>query len=275
MSVIVQRMNGESLAGDKRISMRVRMKIDLCFNGSLLRRVFLCLLVFGSINVSFALEPTEAEWQTWPPFCKAGFLASQWGKDSATFRGRMPAEQVASYRRNHDSTVGIPGVHHFCMGMVDTNRARTMPKQSNSRRETLDRAVSGIYYSFKDMTTAAPRYSLVTAHYGTALYLSGKRQQAFDAWQQGIEAKPASRESYLAMAEALLWEKKAQEALDVLLRYDQAKETDAADAEAFISHAYIELGLFDKAREHADKAYQLGYPLPGLRNKLERLSGKR
>ena len=77
------------------------------------------------------------------------------------------------------------------------------------------------------------------------------------------------------MAEALLWEKKAQEALDVLLRYDQAKETDAADAEAFISHAYIELGLFDKAREHADKAYQLGYPLPGLRNKLERLSGKR
>jgi hypothetical protein len=61
----------------------------------------------------------------------------------------------------------------------------------------------------------------------------------------------------------------------VLLRYEDAKEDDAADAEAFLSHTYMELGMFDKAREHADKAYQLGYPLPGLRNKIERLSGKK
>ena len=125
------------------------------------------------------------------------------------------------------------------------------------------------------MSPAAPRYSLVTAYYGTALYRSGKRQQAMDMWNKGIEAKPASRESYLAMAEALLAEKKAKEALEVLLRYEAAKESEAADAEAFLGYTYMELGMYDKAREHTDKAYQLGYPLPGLRNKLQRLSGKK
>lgn len=93
-------------------------------------------------------------------------------------------------------------------------------------------------------------------------------------WNRGINAKPASRESYFTMAEALLAEKKAKEALEVLLRYEKAKESDAPDAEAFLAHTYIQLGEYDKARGHSDNAYRLGYTLSGLRNKVERMRKK-
>jgi Tfp pilus assembly protein PilF len=34
---------------------------------------------------------------------------------------------------------------------------------------------------------------------------------------------------------------------------------------------YCDLGKLELARQHADRAYELGYPLPGLRNRLRRL----
>ena len=114
-------------------------------------------------------------------------------------------------------------------------------------------------------------YSLITAYYGTALYRQGKRQEANAMWDKGMQAKPKARESYLAKAEILIAEKKNREALDVLLKYEKAKEADYADAEYFLGHVYFELKQYDKAREHADKAYKLGYPFPGLRKKLERI----
>lgn len=227
----------------------------------------LCLLFFS--NWTKAVEPTEVEWHSWPDFCKAAFLGSQWAQGSP-YLGRMAEAQVNSLR----VSTGIPGPHHFCVGMLYINRARSKGQNSNTAFN-LGRAIDEINYSFSRMTSESARYSLVTAYYGTAFYRSGKRQQAMEMWNKGIEAKPASRESYLAMAEVLLQEKKAKDALDLLLRYEKAKENDAPDAEAFLSHTYIELGDFDKARVHADKAYLLGYPLPGLRNKLERLSKQR
>jgi len=229
----------------------------------------LCLL-FCSGSAVAAANFTEAEWIAWPSYCKAGFLASDWSRGSP-YHGRMPEGQVRSLRQNHDVTVGIPGVHHFCIGMIYTNRAKNM-SAGPKLIETLRNAINEIEYSYSRMSPAAPKFSLVTAYYGTALYRSGKRQQAFDMWNKGIETKPDSRESYLAMAEILLSEKNPKEALEVLNRYESAKTGEAADVEAFLAFTYIELGMNDKAKEHADNAYQLGYPLPGLRNRIERLN---
>jgi hypothetical protein len=168
------------------------------------RDCFVFVICFiSSIRLSMAIAPTESEWRTWPEYCKAAFLYSQWSDETPAYHKEMSMNRVAQIV----STLGIPGAHHFCMGLVDINRARTMSLQSSARRATLERAVSGIYYSLKDMAPAASRYSLVSAYYGTALYLSGKRALATEAWNKGIEAHPASRESYLAMAEALLGEK--------------------------------------------------------------------
>lgn len=45
---------------------------------------------------------------------------------------------------------------------------------------------------------------------------------------------------------------------------------DAAEAHYSIGLLYVEMKEFAAARQHAWKAYELGYPLPGLRNALQR-----
>ena len=244
-------------------------KIFVSANRLIDKLVVLVLMATSSFSVA-AVNISEAEWLTWPAFCKAGFLASDWSRGSP-FAGKMSEAQVRSIRSTHEMSNGIPGVHHFCIGMVYINRAK-VSKTNPKNPELLRNAINDIEYSFSRISPGAPKYSLVTAHYGTALYLSGKRQQAFEIWEKGISTRPESRESYLAMAEALLKEKKPIDALEVLKRYESAKTTETPDAEAFLAFTYIELGQYDKAREHADNAYKLGYPLPGLRSKLERMA---
>lgn len=58
-----------------------------------------------------------------------------------------------------------------------------------------------------------------------------------------------------------------------LQRYEEALELmpESSEAHYNIALLYIELGDFDSANRHAHEAYSLGYPMPGLRNKLERL----
>ena len=49
-----------------------------------------------------------------------------------------------------------------------------------------------------------------------------------------------------------------------------ALQPDSADVRYNVGLFYAEIGEYDKAVENARVAYSLGYPLPGLRNKLAR-----
>jgi hypothetical protein len=46
---------------------------------------------------------------------------------------------------------------------------------------------------------------------------------------------------------------------------------DSAEIQYDIGLVYVELGDYKQANLYAARAYQGGYPLPGLRHKLERL----
>ena len=54
---------------------------------------------------------------------------------------------------------------------------------------------------------------------------------------------------------------------------EKIKSLDAATSSAYVyaSFAYLAIKEYDKALEAAKQAYQLGYPLPGLRDRLKRL----
>ena len=66
---------------------------------------------------------------------------------------------------------------------------------------------------------------------------------------------------------------------DAEQQYLKALEIDDSYAEAHynLGLLYVRKGDLDKASQHADKAYELGFPLPGLKRKIERMaqSGKR
>ena len=72
-------------------------------------------------------------------------------------------------------------------------------------------------------------------------------------------------------ASYLLKTKRPKEALKEL---DAAQALGEDDVNVYynIGLANIELGRYQEAREYAKKAYALGHPLPGLRNKLIRLN---
>ena len=224
-----------------------------------------------SVLMSIVARPAHAdevisavEFMALPEFCLSSFANSD-------FAARVPFEYRA--RRGSASPqggtgytgAGISGGHHFCMGIVYLNRAKRGIAGASAG------AVQEFTYSQTRMDMDAPLYSYVSSYLGQALYRSGKRSHAMKVWAEAISVQPLARESYLAMAEALLSERHPQEALEVLQKFDQVKDVEYADAEHFMAQAYFELKRYDEAKLHLDKAYSLGYPFFGLRDKLKRL----
>jgi tetratricopeptide (TPR) repeat protein len=58
-----------------------------------------------------------------------------------------------------------------------------------------------------------------------------------------------------------------------LEKYDRALELqpDSAEVNYNAGLAYFDVKKYERAKELATKAYSMGYPLPGLRNKLARV----
>lgn len=67
----------------------------------------------------------------------------------------------------------------------------------------------------------------------------------------------------------LLRKGRTQEAVDKLEAADKLGE-DNANLHYNLGLAYVKLGRYDDALRHAHKAYAQGFPLPGLREQLER-----
>jgi tetratricopeptide (TPR) repeat protein len=60
------------------------------------------------------------------------------------------------------------------------------------------------------------------------------------------------------------------DALKVLEKADQVSDGKSAEIPYFLGLVLFDLKRYDEARENARRAYSLGYPLPGLANKLAR-----
>jgi tetratricopeptide (TPR) repeat protein len=211
---------------------------------------------------------TDAEWEAWPDYCKRAFVGSDWGN-----RSRFAKILPASARGAGPASTGIEGPHHFCVGMVYIDRARSAARKAK-RVELLRYAVDEINYSYSRTSTKAPFYPFVSTQLGTAYYRLGQRRNAFEIWISCTEARPRSRECYLAMAQAYLMEDNPKDALDVLLRYDKLKSAPSADAEYFLGHTYFELGRYEEARRHAERASELGYPSSTLKDRLQKVEKK-
>jgi tetratricopeptide (TPR) repeat protein len=92
-------------------------------------------------------------------------------------------------------------------------------------------------------------------------------------FRRAIAFTPTDPTIYLIWGNFLYKKKDMQGAL---AKYSKAVELapDSAEAHYDIGLLYVALGDLPNARLHADKAYQLGYPLPGLRHKLEEAEKK-
>ena len=212
----------------------------------------------GTLSGPVAAESalTAVEWSTLPDYCKAAMLKS-------AYRHIVPPSNklTASWAHSVQNTYGIPGAHHFCMGIVLLDRAK---KGGASYREV----ISELTYSHSEMNSSQSGYPYATHYVATAYYRSGERAKGFNLWQDCIQSQPQSRYCYLSMADVLLIDKRPKDALELLLKYDEVKDAEYPDAEHFIARALYENKRYPEALERAERAAELGYPLNGLRDKL-------
>lgn len=211
---------------------------------------------------------SDFEWAILPDYCKAAILTSYYAS-AAPADYVMPEAQMTQLKSYAAQTLGIEGPHHYCHGVaeMERNKRRLKPNYSTAMDE--------FGYSLQHSGRGSQSYSMISALLGKAQFESGSKADAARTWKRAIQIQPTSKYSYLAFAEALRSERRYKEALEILLVYDKQKIEPAADAEYFLGTTYFDLQMYDEAKVHADKAYELGYPFPALREKLKRLEQKR
>lgn len=220
---------------------------------------FATVVVFSVMSGPVAAESelSPAEWNGLPEYCRAAIVQSGYSH-IAPSTNTLSAAWGRSLGFNE---YGIGGAHHFCMGLVYLERAKM-------GRGSFKDAIGELGYSQGQMDVSERGYPYATSYLATAYYRAGARSKANSLWQGCIEAQPQSRYCYLSMADALIADKLPQQALDLLLRYDEVKEGEYPDAEHFIARAYYETKRYPEALSRAERASELGYPVSGLRDKL-------
>lgn len=92
-----------------------------------------------------------------------------------------------------------------------------------------------------------------------------------DQWfQKALERNPDAAPTYVVYGIYLQRKKQLDEAVKA---YQRAIELDPGSVNAHynLALAYIDLKQYDLANQHAQKSYELGVSLPGLRSRLEKL----
>jgi tetratricopeptide (TPR) repeat protein len=223
-----------------------------------------CLASSGAWALSF--NPTETEWAAWPAYCRARYVVSAAGKDSA-YAMRIPAGEVSAWQNRMGAA--WYALHHHCAGLTYLDRAR-QTRNELQRSRLLQQSINA--QSFTQARTPAehPMYAVMAYQIGLAYQMSGDAPKAEAAFDQAIKVQPATPVGYQGKASLYREQKRYEDARDVLLEADKVTGGTSAEIKYFLGLVMFDLKSYDEARTYAEQAYELGYPLPGLANKLAR-----
>jgi tetratricopeptide (TPR) repeat protein len=104
----------------------------------------------------------------------------------------------------------------------------------------------------------APHQAEVEYLYGVYLQQTGNKEQAKAHWKKAVEANPRHLHASLSLADALIRENQATEALPYLTRAVEAEPTSWR-AHAILASAYLHVDSADEAVKHAERALELGH----------------
>lgn len=212
--------------------------------------------------------PTGLEWASWPEYCRVQY---SWVNAGFEFQygGRYPNDTVDLWRR----TVGdntFTGMHHWCASLHFLNRARSEP-EPKMRNFELNRASEDAMFSFLRADPASPVYPDMAVTVAQIREAMGKPDEAVEVLQRGIDAQPRRAEAYVVLALLDRQQHRLADARDVLKRADGVMGGKSAEVQYNLGLITLEIGDAESAHANAVTAYSLGYPLPGLKNKLRKV----
>jgi tetratricopeptide (TPR) repeat protein len=233
-----------------------------------LRKAVLALNILMCLADPLAAQdvnPSEREFAAWPRWCQELFVTTDTGRKTP-FVARIPSDIALRTRGNPQ----LNGFWHYCAGIIWLDRARAERDEGRAAfmyRKTIDEV------SFNYALTASDHP--LRGEMGTLLGLAyrglGEHEKALEFLEKALKEEPDYAPAYTATYLVLRDAGRYNEARETLLRGNEAARGESAELHYFLGLAYIEAGDVASARKHANQAYKLGYPLPGLRNKLERL----
>lgn len=225
------------------------------------------LLVGSCPTACLALdfEPTEPEWLAWPQYCRARYVVSGAGRDSV-FALRVNQAEVSRW----ESSVGDgwPALHHFCAGLAKVDRAARVESKDGRISRYAD-AINEYMYFIARTPPTHPLYAEAAVRICLAKDSSDATAEGLDFCDRAITAQPTNPIGYTAKATVHRRHKSYVEALAVLDVGDQKTGSQSAEIRYFLGLTCLDLRDYRMALEYARSAYALGYPLPGLRNRLK------
>lgn len=220
---------------------------------------------------ALAFKPSEQEWNAWSAMCRARYVVSGSGVGSG-FSNRVSKAEVAKY----EAQVGGDAwywLHHYCAGLVYINRAQKSSSESEASKwlREADVNIRGQYEKIDRTHYLFPEIAITLARVYKEMDDSETAMKYLD---EAIRHQPGASSPYALAALLHREDGHLESALEVLLIGNSATENASAELHFLLGHIYIEMGDLDLAVEHAEVAYELGYPLPGLASKLRRLGRK-
>lgn len=230
----------------------------------LARAALAMLLILASMPGHTNIWPTESEWATWPEFCRVRYVDSAIGRDSE-FSARIDPNQISSWEtRLGDAWYGL---HHHCAALVYMDRA-SLERDPAKRNWLLHKAIGEHTFTLNRTSKANPMHAEIATKIGMTHRSLGERTEAVRYFDMAIAEQPTYAGAYQGKAMLLRDLSQFEKARDTLLDGNKATEGKSPELQYFLGLVLFDMKDFDTAREHARLAYELGYPLPGLRDKL-------
>lgn len=223
--------------------------------GSLL----VCLLGGTPPAWGFDFVPTDQEFNSWPDWCKGTYVTSNIGS-----RSRF-APQITPRVRSQ----ALRGFWHHCAGLIWLDRARGQRDPDRARFE-YRQAIAETMYNYAQWPSDHPRMGEMGTTLGLAHRGLGDLVSAKQYLTRAIQNQPQYAPAYTAMSLVYRDEENLDAARDILLRGNEVVQGKSSEIHYFLGLLYLDIGNIPEAEKHSQQAYKLGYPLPGLKNKLER-----
>jgi len=225
------------------------------------------LLAIPKVVLAFNFQPEQHEWYAWAPYCQARYVETQVGRASA-FKDMVPSSTVSYWKQSipHDTWLHL---HHYCAGVIWLQRAQ-FGDTTQPTGFVLDKAIQEMNYTMRNIPASSQIANKVAADLATALMEKGEDAQAQRLLSRQIESQPQGEQAYLASALVFHRSGNYSKALVILQQGLANVVNPSAELYYMIGLVSVDLNKFAEAADYASKAYEMGYPLPGLKDRLIR-----
>ncbi len=216
---------------------------------------------------ALAFAPSDIEWTTWPDYCKARYVVSAAGKKSKFVNWVSPAD--VTYHEIEKGPDAWVYLHHYCAALIYMQRAAA-EKNPDQSAFILREAEIEFMNQFEIIKMSDPMFPEVVASIAQVHRRRGDTDVALEFLELAIKHQPSITTPYALAAIICREAGDIDRGLKFLERGNSATDGKSAEIHYFLGLFYVDLDDLDAAVAHAELAYELGYPLPGLASKLRR-----